>query len=420
MKTNIYFILLITVLLFAVNACRHNSADVNEGAGAARPEDTAPVGQSATTTAATTAPTVENISQTELAGGASVPAKRENLTAADRAVILRAVGLTDYADRSPEFVKWWNESYGTPLKNAGVTFHSLGEGKYLVEIMVDQGANQSTSVYALYQETAADKATAKLLELEGYNSKTGEIVKSGTKEQVGAPAFDEQNKILIITAAARGIGGCGERVKYKIADDRASLIEARYQECSNEMPPPEKWKLVSLKQPGSSNNDEIRGGNGVILNEDDFKQMSPAHALVLKRWLRQQRNNMRPLRQDENSASSQKYFRQDHPNDDPFYAVGDFNSNGIEDFAVILTYFAPDISPETKRPLNALAVFEMSPANKVSMTPKAAYFSDQIDSLFIISGKGKDYLAISSYPSDDGFYLVPKGNIYKTKVMVDF
>lgn len=417
MKADIYRTLIIIFLLFTAGGCQSNSTgtgNVNVRAD----ENSSASGQSADAKVNKTDAPVS-----ELAVGVSVPAKRENLTAADRAAILRAVGLKDYAERSPEFVKWWNESYGTPLKNAGVNFHKVGDDNYLVEIMVDQGANQSTSVYALYQESDG-KATAKLLELDSYRRENGKTVKISDREKVGTPKFEEQTKILTITAAARGIGGCGERTQYKVVGDRAETIEARYQKCSdNAFPPPEEWEKIplgkSVNRSDRRDDDEIGGGNGVILDEADFQMMSPAHAKVLKRWLRLQINNVRPVREDINSRSSQKYFRQDHPNDDPFYAVGDFNGNGIEDFAVILTGFVPKISPDTKRPLNALAIFEMSPET-AGRNPKAAFFDDQIDALFIISGKGEKYLAISSYPSDDGFLFVPKGKTYTTKPMVDF
>lgn len=415
MKTNIYRILIIIVLLSAANGCRSSRDDV-DNANVKVAENISVSGQSADAKVNKTDAPVSG-----LTGGASVPAKRENLTAADRAAILRAVGFTDYAERSPEFIKWWNESYGTPLKNAGVTFHKLGDDKYLVEIMVDQGANQSTSVYALYKETAG-QATAKSLELDSYRRENGKTVKTSEREKVGAPEFDEKTKILTITAAARGTGGCGERMIYIIVGDRAEAIEARYQKCSDDaFPPPEKWEKIPLGKSGDSDDkdEEMSGGNGVILNEEDFQMMSPAHAAVLKRWLRLQINNLRPVREDKNSASSQQYFRQDKPNEDPFYAVGDFNGNGIEDFAVILTGFVPRISPQTKRPLNSLAIFEMSPETS-GKSPKTAFFSDQIDGFFIISGKGEKYVAISSYPSDDGFLLVPKGKTYAARPMVDF
>lgn len=413
MKINQYCTIAIIILMFFANACRQNSANTADSGtgGAENPAAGNPVAET------TAAPNAVKAASSELTGGVPVAAKRDNLTAEDRAAFLRAIGLDDYAERSATFVSWWSESYGTPLKNAGVTFHALGGDKYLVEIMVDQGANLSTSVYALYQENAG-QAIAKLLELEGYDSKTGEIVPSRAKEQSGAPVFDEQNKVLTITAPSRGTGGCGERVKYQIAENRARLIEARYQECSDEMVPPEKWKLVPLKQTGSPQL-TADGGNGVILNEADFQTMSPTHAAVLKRWLRLQTNNLRPVREDKNSISSQKYFRRDYPNDDPFYAVGDFNGNGVEDFAVILTGYVPKISPDTKRSINSLAVFEMS-KETTGQSPKPPYYNDQIDSLFIIASRKQGQLGIASYPSDDGFLLVPKGSTYTVKPMVDF
>lgn len=432
MRTNYFYIASIVVLLLVAGSCRY-SANVSDTQTGTQDGGAVSSGVSGSSSNITAMPTEAKSAVLELPDGAAVPAKRENLTAADRAAFLRAIGLTDYADNSMQFVERWNESSGTPLKNAGMTFFDLGAGRYIVQTTVDRGANQSTSVYALYQETTDNRATAKKLELDSYYpDENGKIIKTTDLEKVGAPDFDAPSKILTITAASRGIGGCGSRMKYKIVGDRAETVEARYQKCTNdELIPPEKWELLSLsaadqpeitmpaaKSPGISVCSEGAGGNGLEIKEADFAHMKPAHAAVLKRWLCFQKDNMRPMRAEKNSLSSQKNFRRDHPNLDPFYAVGDFNNNGTEDFAVLLSYFAPQISPETKRPLNALAVFEMS-SDSAKMNPPAAFFSNRIDSLFIITGTVKGQLAIASYPSDDGFLLVPQGKTYAVKAMLD-
>lgn len=314
-----------------------------------------------------------------------------------------------------------------------MNFFELGGGKYLVEIMIDQGARLSTSVYALYQESDSGKASAKKLELDSYYPKDGKIVKSSGLEKAGAASFDAQSKTLTVIVPARGSGGCGELTKYKIANDRAETIEARYQECTDddELLPPEKWKKLSLssenaqkaslpvaKSPGISVCAEGCGGNGLEIKVEDFAHLKPAHAAVLKRWLCYQETNMRPLLEEETSRSSQNYLRRDYPDKNPFYAVGDFNNNGKEDFAVLLSLYVPKISSDTKRKVNALAVFDTTTANDAQ--PKAAYLSGEIDSLIIIAVAEKGSLAVASYPSDDGFLLVPQGNTYMPKAMVDF
>ena len=432
MKTNISCVLLIALFLFAANACRQNSPDAGNATVTQSDVSTAS-GQAATATA-----TDSNTATSKLDGGAAVPAKRENLTAADRAAFLRAVGLTEYADNSARFVEYMTGPTGfKSFKNAGMTFFDLGAGKYLVEIMTDQGARLSTSVYALYQESGSGEATAKKLELDSYYPKDGKIVKSTALEKVGAPRFDAPSKTLTIIAAARGYGGCGELTKYKIVGDRAETIEARYQECtdSDELLPPEKWAKLSIngetaetappvklpvaKSPGISVCAEGYGGNGLEIKHADFARMQPAHAAVLQRWLCFQKANMRPARDEKNSLSSQKYFRQDRPSEDPFYAVGDFNKNGIPDFAVILDYFVPRIHPETKRGINALAIFEMSPETTGNQ-PEAAYFTDVMDALFIVGTFSESgTLWSGSYPSDDGIIFVPKGKTYTVEPMVD-
>lgn len=419
-----YGTVLITLFLLGASSCTSSTATNDaSAAGGEAARGTAPATQ-----------TASGKSTAELKGGIPVPAKRDNLTADDRAAFLRAIGLTEYADNSAQFVKYMAGPTGVgSFKNAGITFFDLGDGRYLVDIMIDQGASLSSSVYALYQESSSGKASAKKLELDSYYPKDGKVVKSTGFEKAGAPSFDAKSKILTIIAPARGTGGCGELTKYKIVSDRAETVEARYQECTNDetLLPPEKWEKLSLtsettqsatlpvaKSPGISVCAEGYGGNGQEIRDADFAHLKPVHAALLKRWLCYQETNMRPVYEDKTSRSSQTYFRRDHPNDNPFYAVGDFNNNGREDFAVLLVSYAPEISPDTKRKLNALAVFETPAADEAK--PKAAYFNDQIDSLFIIAGSADGTLAVASYPSDDGFLLAPQGKTYKPKAMVDF
>ena len=350
----------------------------------------------------------------KLEGGVAVPAKRGNLTAADRAAFLRAIGLTDYADNSERFL----EAYDF-LKNAGISFQEMGDGKYLAEIITDQGAHATSSVYALYQETAPDKATAKLLEFTNYFtnhfdkngelSNKNEIVKTTGKEFPGGAKFDKNSKVLTVTSYGRGTGGCGSQSKYKMTNDRPVIFEVREQECTNVNVEPENWKKIDFEKAESAS-----GG----VRDAGFSYMKPEHITVLKTWLAERKDNLHLAQYEYDSTSSQKYLSRDAPERDPFYAVGDFNNNGIEDFAVILDDENAEIEPQTKRQPNALAVFEMSPANK-NGKPHAAFFSDQIDSLFIIHPSKKE-VSIGSYPSDDGFYLVPKGDSYEVKALVDF
>lgn len=186
---------------------------------------------------------------------------------------------------------------------------------------------------------------------------------------------------------------------------------------SNVAEPAQKIDMPAAKSPGVAVCAEGAGGNGLEIKDADFAHMQAAHAAVLKRWLCFQKVNMRPAREEQESAESQRYFKRDHPTGDPFYAVGDFNKNGAADFAVVLDFFAPKLSAE-KRALKALAIFEMSPP-KTGDKPVAAFFTDEVDPLSII-GTNKEYgLWLGSYPSDDGVIFIPKGDGYVVKAMME-
>ena len=315
-------------LMFGVSACTSsasNTVSVESGDGAAK-----------SGAANSAADTVETKTASDLKGGVSVPAKRANLTLSDREKFLNTIGLPDEAEKSAnllEVLERDSKTLNQKVENAAMKFYSLGGEKYLVEITTDRGARTDTFVYALYQETSDQKATAKMLEFESYSKEDGKTVKELVKQLIGNPVFDEKSKILTIAAAARGTGGCGSYAKYKITDDRAETVEARYSECGDDYDtPPEKWEKLTLTAGAGNQNDGSHGGDA-----SEFEHIQNDHATVLKKYLKNKPDLSPAIATDYDRANPKLVeIRKEYQKNHPYYVANDFNRDGNEDFAVIL------------------------------------------------------------------------------------
>ena len=384
-----------------LSGCASDAA--NSGGGTANGGEPAQTNAPATETAASETAAVKTA--TDLRGGASVPAKRNGLTAADRAKFLEAIGAQEEAAGDSEFfLENLEKRLGRKIENAAMIFHALGGGKYLVEIMVGQGARTGTSVYALYQETGANKALAKALRLDEYWKENGKIVKRTVDEVVGNPYFDEKTKLLTVIAAGRGTGGCGSYAKYKFTGDRAETVEARYSPCGDDYEtPPEKWEKLTLIA-GERLNSEREGDS----DAGEYEHIAENHAGVLENYLKN-KPGLRPATPADYDRANPKLAanRQSAQSPHPYYVRGDFSGDGREDFAVILK------SAKGDRAFN-YAIFN-APFNPKN--PQPASFG-QADYRFVLHYNKKPEeasrrLYIGSYDSDDGLYIEPDGKGYK-------
>lgn len=396
----IYTTALAAIVLTGASGCASDAAS-GDGAGSrgAATQADAPV----TEAAAATPQTAAGKTAADLRGGAPVPAKRNGLTAADRAKFLEAIGSAAAGD-SAFFIENLEKRLGRKIENAAMTFHALGGGKYLVETMVGQGARTGTSVYALYQETGANKALAKALRLDEYSKENGKIVKRTVDVVVGAPYFDEKTKLLTVIASGRGTGGCGSYAKYKFTGDRAETVEARYSPCGDDYEtPPEKWEKLTLIA-GERLNSE-REGSG---DAGEYEHIAENHASVLENYLKNKPGLRPAIPADYDRANPELAAnRQSSPAGHPYYVRGDFSGDGREDFAVILKSAKGDRA-------FTYAIFN-APFNPKN--PQAAS-SGQTDYRFVLHYNKKPEessrrLYIGSYDSDDGLYIEPNGNGYK-------
>lgn len=175
---------------------------------------------------------------------AQVPAKKTELTVADRAAWQKVL-------RWPiEFEEQWRRSRTNNDPNqSGLTFHNLGQGNFLVVIEVHESFYQPRSLFMHYSESG--KTQPRLLKLKTYEGDDDDANKVSTKllaEVEGIPTFDAVKKQLIFHTHGRGTGDCGSLVRYRITPTRAIPTEARVHACFDDytlgITDPMRWHKV--------------------------------------------------------------------------------------------------------------------------------------------------------------------------------
>jgi hypothetical protein len=132
------------------------------------------------------------------------------------------------------------------------------------------------------------------------------------------------------------------------------------------------------------------------------------HRTVLQQWLAQRSALRLATETDCANKEGLAATRQENGrNYQPYYAVGDFNGDGHEDFAVAL------ISPAKRSNKFAIAIFN-GPFN--SGRASAAFFTQGVDlssgGLVVLSG---NRLVAGVFQTDDCVLLRPRGRTYAMK-----
>ena len=131
-----------------------------------------------------------------------------------------------------------------------------------------------------------------------------------------------------------------------------------------------------------------------------YAHLKPEHTKVLQQWLAKNAG-MRPAVEADASQLELKAWRSNDKKFFPYYAVGDFNRDGREDFAVILKVI-------NAKDRGALIVFN---APFTNLTP--AYFKRGfgVRQYYLEYMKDNKMLYFSEYETH-GFFLKPKGGKY--------
>lgn len=175
---------------------------------------------------------------------AQVPAKKTDLTVADREAWQRVLGWPI------EFEEQWRRSRTTNNREqSGLAFHSLDHGNYLVVIEVHESFYQPRYLFMHYSESG--KTPPRVLKLKTYERDDENVNKVTTRllaEVEGIPTFDVAKKQLVFHTKGRGTGDCGALVRYRITPTRAIPIEARVHACFDDyslgITDPMRWRKV--------------------------------------------------------------------------------------------------------------------------------------------------------------------------------
>jgi len=175
---------------------------------------------------------------------AQVPAKKTDLTIADRAAWQKVLGWPAELEE-----QWRRSRTSNDAEQSGLTFHNLGKSTYLVVIEVHESSYQPRYLFMHYSESGT--TAPRLLKLKTYEGDDDDVNKITTKllaEVEGVPVFDATKRQLVFHTKGRGTGDCGSLVRYNITPTRAIPTEARVHACFDDyslgITDPLRWHKV--------------------------------------------------------------------------------------------------------------------------------------------------------------------------------
>jgi hypothetical protein len=175
---------------------------------------------------------------------AQVPAKKSELTVADRAAWQK---LLQWPVALEE--QWRRSRTTNDREQSGLVFYGLGHGNYLVQIEVQESSYQPRYLFMYFSESA--KAPGRVLKLKTYEGDDDDVNKISIRVQdevEGVPSFDAAKKQLVLHIKGRGTGDCGSLVRYNITPTRAIPTEARVHACFDDyslgITDPLRWRRV--------------------------------------------------------------------------------------------------------------------------------------------------------------------------------
>ena len=174
------------------------------------------------------------------------PEKKTELTVADREAWQKILGWPDDMEQQ------WRRSRTTSDRDqGGLAFYSLGLGKYLVAIEVQESTYQPRYLFMHYTESTKSGPQARLLKFKTYerdDDDEGTVSSKVSTEVEGKISFDDAKKQLVFLTLGRGIADCGSLVRYNITPTRAIPVFARAYGCYDDytlgITDPKKWPRI--------------------------------------------------------------------------------------------------------------------------------------------------------------------------------
>ncbi len=128
-------------------------------------------------------------------------------------------------------------------QDAGVTAHPFGDDGSLVEVTCTLGAYQGDSL--LYLLDRDGKARA-LRFRQFHSPDKGQLRPYTDTLLTGIVQVTPERQSIKVWRKYRGIGDCGQLLRYRVSHGQAELIELRVRDCADEpaFTPPEQWPRV--------------------------------------------------------------------------------------------------------------------------------------------------------------------------------
>jgi hypothetical protein len=180
---------------------------------------------------------------TQSSGSSDNSLKKENLAYADRVAWYSRLkwpqdceSMFDYPDKSL----------------SGLTFYSLSDKRFLVQITCTLGSYQGTYSFVLLDESVSPSKSAVLsfttFEDSG-ESGPNRLQKTQATELTGTPDFDRGTQGLRVVNKFRGLGDCGFLTVYDFSKGQADLMRVQGKlSCDGKGPfDPKDWKNIPIK-----------------------------------------------------------------------------------------------------------------------------------------------------------------------------
>jgi hypothetical protein len=143
--------------------------------------------------------------------------------------------------------------------------------------------------------------------------------------------------------------------------------------------------------------------------KDSTSHVRPEHGTILQKWLAHKKELRLATENDviDGYKESLEYMRHEDKNYHPFYAVGDFNQDGAQDFAVVF------INRDSSSKNLTVAIF--NGPFKSAKKNEPAFLSDRINRdwwLFVNSYDQVQTLSVGLIETDFGLILRPRKKGY--------
>ncbi len=135
-----------------------------------------------------------------------------------------------------------------PLKppfgqDPGITIHPFDDDRSMVEVTCSLGAYQGNGLLYLLDDNGKARA---LRFLQFHSPDRGQLLPYTDALLTGVIQVEPTRHAIKVWRKYRGIGDCGQLLRYRVSNGKVQLAELRVRDCEDELSriPPEQWPLA--------------------------------------------------------------------------------------------------------------------------------------------------------------------------------